>query len=237
MKRGKITTEDILNLRDDRPEGLVPGAGQTACLLAGVDTQDNGFYFDIRAFGWGMIQPTWGVRYGFVDSLEALTKVLWETPYQDADGLFYPILLAVIDTGGHRASEIYDFARMHPQQVAAYKGASGRKAQPFTKSVIDRYPGTKTPIPGGVDLYNCDTHHYKDQLAGKLRIKPDDPGAFLFHKDTDEAYAEQLCAEYVNERRLWDCPPNKANHYWDCLVEEQVAADIMGLKWMTNEVG
>ncbi|MFA7173792.1 MAG: terminase gpA endonuclease subunit [Kiritimatiellia bacterium] len=228
--------DNILMRRDDRPEGLVPGNGLTSCLLAGVDTQDNGFFFDIRAYGWGMTQPSWGVRYGFIESLAALSTVLWETPYQDVDGLYYPILLAVIDSGGHRASEVYDFARQHPQQVAAYKGASGRRAQPYTKSVIDRYPGTKVPIPGGVDLYICDTHHYKDQLAGKLQIKPDDPGAFLFHADTDEAYAEQLCAEYVNERRLWDCPLNKANHYWDCVVEGQVAADIMGLKWMSNEV-
>ncbi len=227
-------TDAILALRDDRPEGLVPGGGQTSCLLAGIDSQDNGFYFDIRAFGWGMSLPSWGVRYGFVDSLAALEQVLWETQYQDDAGLYYPVLLSVIDSGGHRTSEIYDFSRRHPQQIAAYKGASGRRAQPYSKTIIDRYPGTRTPLPGGVELYLCDTHHYKDHLAAKLRIKADDPGAFLFHMETGEDYAEQLCAEYFDDRRLWQCPRGKANHYWDCLVMQQVAVDILGLKWMNS---
>ncbi|PIE72083.1 MAG: terminase [Deltaproteobacteria bacterium] len=226
--------DTVLSRRDDRPEGLVPGGGVVAALLAGVDTQDNSFVFSIRAFGWGMIQPSWGVRYGEVDSLAALEKVLFETEYRDADGLFYPVLLSVIDSGGHRTTEVYDFARQHPQQVAAYKGASGRKASPYSKKIIDRYPGTRTPIPGGVELYICDSHHYKDHLAGKMRIKPDDPGAFLFHADTDEGYATQLCAEYVDDRRLWQCPAGRANHFWDCLVMEQVAADLLGLKWLSN---
>lgn len=61
--------EDALRaLRDDRPSGLVPGPERVACLLAAVDTQDNGFWYELRAFGWGLTQSTWGVRAGFVDS-------------------------------------------------------------------------------------------------------------------------------------------------------------------------
>ncbi|MGI6655248.1 MAG: terminase gpA endonuclease subunit [Desulfobulbus sp.] len=228
----RVHAEDaILSRRDDRPEGLVPGGGRVAALVAGVDVQAQSFVYSLRAFGWGMDLPSWGVRYGEVDSLRALEQVLWGTPYQDADGLYYPVILTVIDTGGHRASEIYDFARLNPTMVAAYKGASGRQAVPYRRSIIDRYPGTSTPIPGGVELYLCDSGYYKDQLAGKLRIAPGDPGAYRFHAGTGREYATQMCCEYIDERNNWQCPPGRANHFWDCAVMELIAADLLYLKW------
>lgn len=225
----KIDT--ILALRDDRPAGLVPAGGQVAALVAGVDTQTDTFVFTIRAFGWGLIQPSWQIRHGEVDSFASLVKVLFEDQYLDINGLYYPVHLAVMDTGGDRTSDVYNFCRMHPGRIAAYKGASGRKANPKTKTVIDRYPGTNTPIPGGLDLWICDTHHYKDQLAGKLKIKKDDPGACLFSKDTTEDFATQMCAEYVDARRMWQCPKGKANHYWDTEVMALIAADMLQLKF------
>ncbi|BCL59952.1 terminase [Desulfomarina profundi] len=228
-------TEAILALRDDRPEGLVPGGGQVAALVAGIDTQDNSFFFTVRAFGWGLAQESWLIRHGELDSFAALEEILFNSEYRDADGLYYPVHLAVIDSGGHRTSEVYDFTRMHPNRVLAYKGASGRKAKPYTKSVIDTYPGTNTKIPGGVELYICDTHHYKDRMAAKLRIKPDTPGAYHLHADTTEEFAAHYCAEYVDDRRLWQCPKNKANHYFDCGVMEMVASDILGIKFLNRE--
>jgi phage terminase large subunit GpA-like protein len=144
--------------------------------------------------------------------------------------------LAVIDTGGHRASEVYDFARRYPSRVAAYKGASGRKASPYTKTIIDRYPGTNVAIPGGVALYICDTHHYKDQLAAKLRIKPGDPGEYRFHQEMKQDFALQMCTEYVDDKRLWQCPKGKANHFWDCSVMELIASDLLQLKYQNRGV-
>lgn len=225
----------ILKLRDDRPEGLVPGGGVVSALVAGVDTQDNSFPFSVRAFGWGQEMESWQIRQGEVDSLAALAKVLFEDVYQDSDGLYYPIHCAVIDTGGHRTAEVYDFARSFPSRVIPYKGASGRKAKPYKKSFIDVYPGTNIKIPGGVELYICDTHHYKDQLATKLRIKSDDPGAYHLHSTTSEAFCHEMCAEYVDDRRLWQCPKGKANHGWDCAVMELVAADLLYLRYSNKE--
>jgi len=221
----------VLALRDDRPEGLVPGGGVVSALVAGVDTQDNSFFLTVRAFGWGLKQESWLIYHDEADSFAALEKILFESSFRDASGLYYPIHLAVIDSGGHRTSEVYDFCRAHPNRVIAYKGASGRRASPYSKTIIDRYPGTRIPIPGGMELYICDTHHYKDQLATKLRLKPDNPGAYHLHKDTTEEFARQMCAEYVDDRRLWRCPNNKANHYWDCSVMELVAADLLQLKF------
>lgn len=225
----KIDT--ILALRDERPAGLVPGNNQVAALVAGVDTQDDGFYFSIRAFGYGRMLQSWQIRHGEVDSFAALVKVLFEDVYRDAAGLYYPVHIAMMDTGGHRTAEVYDFCRLYPGRVIAYKGASGRKANPKSKTVIDHYPGTKVPIPGGVDLWICDTHYYKDQLAAKLRIKKDDPGSYLYSCETTEEFAAHMCAEYRDKKGLWHCPKNMANHYFDTSVLELIGVDMLGLKY------
>jgi phage terminase large subunit GpA-like protein len=225
----------ILKLKDDRPEGLVPGGGKVAGLIGSVDTQDSYFRFTIRAFGYGLTQESWLIRRGEQDTFAGLEEVMFDTSYQDVDGLYYPVLLVVIDTGGNRTSDVYDWCRKHPGRVLAYKGATGRKARPYSKTIIDRYPGTNVQIPGGLDLYICDSHHYKDQLAGKLRIKNDDPGAWHLHAETPEEFAREMCAEYMDERRMWQCPKGKANHDWDCSMMELVGADVLQLKYFRNE--
>lgn len=225
----------ILALKDDRPEALVPGNNQVAALVAGVDTQDNGFYFVIRAIGWGLEQPSWKVRFGFVQTWPALEQVLFIDQYKDSQGLFYPVHLAVQDAMGHRTSEVYDFSRRFPGRLQPYKGGSGRRATPTTWSTIDTYPGTSTKIPGGVRLVTCDTHYFKDELATKLKIKPDDTGAYLMHSGTSEEYAAHLCAEYKDERGLWQCPKGKPNHYWDCEMMAGVAADLLQIKFWKPE--
>ena len=75
----KDRKEDILmKLADDRPAGIVPGGGIIAGITAGVDTQDNGFYYSIRAWGYGKEKESWGIRQGFIPTFGALRKVLWE---------------------------------------------------------------------------------------------------------------------------------------------------------------
>ncbi len=228
----QIRKEDgILILKDDRPAGLVPGGGRVAALVAAADTQKANFVYTVRAIGWGLKPETWLIESGEVDTFDALAHVIFDVQYQDAAGLYYPVHVLVIDSGGDKTSDVYDFCSMHPGRVQAYKGASGRKAKPYSLTTIDTYPGTNRLIPGGVQLAMCDTHHYKDQLASKLRIKPDDPGAWHLNSETTLQFAREMCAEYVNEKRLWVCPKNKANHFWDCSVMELVAVDLLQIKY------
>lgn len=228
----QLRQQDVLRkLKDDRPEGLVPGNNKVAALVAGVDTQDDGFFFSIRAFGWGRKMESWQIHHGEVDSFEALEEVLFDTHYRDADGLYYPVHKVVIDTGGHRTSEVYDFTRNNPERVSAYKGASGRKAKPKSKTILETYPNSDIKIPGGLELWICDSHHYKDELAKKLKIKNDAPGAYHFHTETTDELIDHYCAEFVNKKRNWECPAGKPNHYWDCGVMELVAADMIGVRW------
>jgi phage terminase large subunit GpA-like protein len=225
----------ILALRDDRPEGLVPSGDVVAGLVCGSDTQDNGHYYWIKAVGWGLGADQWLIRAGFVETESALAKVVFETDYQDADGNVYPVQLMVKDAMGHRTSEVYDFCLRHPGRAVPYKGATGRRPKPYSKTVIDTYPGTSKKIPGGVVLYTCDSHYYKDLAAAKLAVKADDPGALHLHAETTEEIAAHLCAEVVDERGLWQNPGKKPEHYWDSLYMSDIAADILQLKFRQRQ--
>ena len=219
--------DTILALRDERPAGLVPSGGVVACLTAGVDTQDNGFWFEIRAWGWGMIEDSWQVRYGFVQSFEALEQVLWGSDYRDADGVSYIVRRSLIDSGGHRTSDVYDFCRRHPRRIFPSKGDGRMSATAQKFSKIDTYPGTSRMISGGVLLLSVATNHYKDKLGGKLTVAPNDPGAWRLCADCDTDWARQMTAEVMDEKTgLWINPKNRPNHAWDCSVLNLAAADI-----------
>jgi phage terminase large subunit GpA-like protein len=226
----------IYALADDRPDRLVPGMGQVAALVAAADVQADGFYYQITAIGWGLSPQRWQIRYGKCVSLDDLATIMFTDPYQDAEGLYYPVHLLVIDSG-YRTTEVYNFTRQYPGRTQAYKGGVGRKANPHSWTTIDRYPGTKVQIPGGVKLVTVDTHHYKDQLASVLQVKPDDPGAWHLLASVNDRdahgrdYAAQMCAEYVNQLNLWECPEGRANHYWDTGVMTLVAEDILQIKY------
>ena len=102
--------------------------------------------------------------------------------------------------------------------------------------MLQNYPGTNKPIPGGLALYNLNVTHYKNQLNGKLNINPADPGAWHLHETTSASYAKQMCAEYQDDSGWWICPKNKDNHFWDCGVYFLAAIDIIGVEyWSTPE--
>jgi len=137
--------------------------------------------------------------------------------------------------------------------VFAARGAQGRKAQLVTVSKQDFLPGTNKAIPGGLLLYNLDTHAHKDHLANKLQIDPTDPGAWVLHSGYStiqhllmqkspeirmanglEEYARQMCVEYRDDKGLWQCPDGKANHLWDCEYMGLALALYLGFQNMVR---
>ena len=238
----------ILRLRDTRPIGVVPC--EADALEISIDTQDSGFWYRIRAWRYGMDLKSWLVKHGYVpsaapDDFSALDALL-AAEYPDTNGEPHRIMAGIIDAMGHRTSEVYAWCRR--TGILAAQGAQGRKTQPISVSRMDRFPGNGRPIPGGLALYSIDTHYHKDHLANKLLIDPTDPGAFVLHsgltydqqkaleRDPGQAnnhnlgqYATQMCSEYRDDRNLWQCPNNKANHLWDC--ESNGLALVMWLGW------
>lgn len=229
--------ETILILKDERPRGLVPKG--ISCLTAAVDTQQRGFYYEVRAWGYGTELESYQVREGFVETFDGLHRILFGDEYKDSDGNKKIIELALIDSGGgatdygsSRTAEVYDFCRRFPG-VYPIKGMQ-RMNQPYRVSQIDNYPGTNKPIPCGLKLFILNTTYFKDFLARKLEINPADPGAWHLHSEATEEYARQMCAEYKNEKGLWQCPKNKPNHFWDIGVYSLAAVEILGVKfWET----
>jgi len=228
----KERSEDrILLLRDDRPRGRVPSGNVVAGLVAGVDTQDYGFWYRIRAFGYGgeaLVKESWGIREGYVTTFEALEQVLWTDTYMDAEGNRYVVNLVIQDALGHRTSEVYKFCIKNRGRVFPSFGRD-KMAQQYTWTNLEYFPGTKKPIPGGLKGINVNTKYFKDELAGLLEVAPSDPGAWHENSEFSFDWARHMTAEFVNEKGIWECPDGKDNHIWDCAVLCLAAHEILGM--------
>lgn len=222
--------DSVLALCDERPRDLVPGYAEgrpeVAGLLLAADTQDNGLYYLVRAFGYGQERESWLVRHGFLPlparhdqvwragvvspDFRALERIL-EREFRDAEGRPYYIHRAIVDCQGHRTREVYDFCRRHLGRVWPWRGEQ-RQQRPVTVKPVR--------VEQGLMRIHADTNFWKDDLASKLAVAPGDPGAFhlLEPRAMGGEYATHLAAEFVNDKGLWECPENRANHYWDCEV-------------------
>ncbi|HAS53754.1 MAG TPA: hypothetical protein DCS42_06285, partial [Nitrospiraceae bacterium] len=232
----------ILALRDDRPEGLVPSVPISAITCV-ADMQKRGFWYKITAWGYGLEQESWTLKAGFVDSWESLRLIMFESQFQDVHGNQYIVTLRGMDSGGgegedhqdlSRTAEAYLFAAANPG-VVLFKGRQ-RMARQYNVTDLDRIPGTNKPLPGSAKLYTIHTTFFKDKLAGKLQVSPSDPGAWHLHKDIDEDFAKQMCVEFKNNQGYYECPKGKDNHYWDCSQMELALVEIAQVKiWQQPE--
>ncbi len=241
-----LRSEDaILSLCDDRPRGAVPamrdGLPRVACLLAGVDTQGENeekghFRYVIRAFGYGDMEESWLVQSGVVPSFAALNEVLWKNVYRDADGHEHKVRACMIDAMGRRTKAVYTWSIKHRGRAFPWQGVHSM-TQPYTPSPQEYFPdvrGNKVKIPGGLNLWRCDTKFFKSDLSHKLSIMPDDPGAFHLHSNGAgelEQYAREMCVEvWDDDKQNWINPKRRANHYWDCEVMALALAYILDVR-------
>jgi phage terminase large subunit GpA-like protein len=239
----------ILRLCDNRPEGLVPHDVDALTLHA--DTQDNGFWYTVRAWRMGETLCSWLVKAGFVDTTAALETLLYGDWY-DTARTPHRMTWAIIDTQGHRTAEIYLWCLRTGVIPAA--GAAGNPTKLVSVSSIVHFPGTNKPLPGTVRLHTFNTHRFKDDLASKLMIEPSDPGAWLLHSGYTEDqyrllqqatgepprnnltdYARHFCSEGRDSSSLWQNQNNKPNHLWDCEVMALVLAHVNGFHNLRRE--
>lgn len=218
--------DDILNLRDERPAGIIPE--DTIAITAGVDVQDYGFWYVVRAWKYGTLEESHLIRYGYVDTWEAIDMVLFGSEYKDADDKDYFINVVFIDAMGHRTRQVYDYCRPR-NRTRATKGEE-RMVTPTKVSRLDHYPDGKK-MPGGLSLIRISTQYFKDEIHNKLTISPGDPGAYYIHKDTDTVYATHMTTEYRNDLGEWIQPEGKPNHLWDCEVLAYAAYNFIGAKY------
>jgi len=219
--------DSIMALQDEYDEGEVPEWADV--LLCGADTQDNGFWYDLRAVQRGPLLRAHSIRRGFVDSLDALEEVAINTVYCKPDGTEMPLKAGVVDAMGHRTVEVYDWCR----RVRLFRPLKGeRKLAPLhAETKLEKMPGSGRAIPGGLILYRIDTNHFKDLLAAKLQVSVADPGAWTFARGLDPSHARHYVAEDVDEKTgYWMCPGGRANHLWDCSVYVLALAYILRLR-------
>jgi len=225
---------------------MVPGGGRVCCLTAGVDTQgldERGWFCaEIRAWGWGndamTLPESWQIREGNFESFAALEDVLFNTVYYDAEGNSYYVGLVLQDAMGRRTNEVYSFCLQHRGRVIPTQGVDSRRmSAPHSFTNLEYFAGTKKAIPGGLRLYRFNNKYYKDLLAGKMEINPDDPGAWHMHSETTEDWARQMCSETVDENMQWVKIGSMANHGWDASVLNILAADVLGIKYMRKPKG
>lgn len=235
----EVRSEDaILKLRDDRPRGLVPSEKPVAGLLAAVDTQDTGFYYEIRAWSYGLTPDTWQVREGFILSFDDLERVLFSDEYRDVGGRRHLIQFTVIDAMGHRTKEVYDWTRKFRRRVFPLQGVD-RLSQPVAYTKIDTYPGTNKAIPGGLMLMRVNVTFFKDSLDTVLNIPFGDPGCWYLHSEATVEWCRQMVSEYPDEKTgLWKPKPGAEgeNHAWDVGVYQMAAAEACGIRhWKQRE--
>jgi len=201
-----------------------PGA---VVLVAGVDVQQQGFYYRVRAFADDL--TSWGVTEGYASTWEEIEPILFGLH----DGR--SVWRALIDTGGgkdegaaiSRTEETYLFLRQNMGRGVQLMGSKGssRSASMVGKikigAAIERTPSGK-PIPGGLRIAQINTQAFKDALWWRIeKAESGEPGAWYLHLDTPEWVLKQITAEEKRVDRSgatdWH-QVRKDNHLLDCEV-------------------
>lgn len=222
--------------------GLAPSGA--VLLTAGADVQKDHVWFAIRAWGYG--EQSWLVRYGHVETLDDLWTVLLETNYA-RDGAGEPLMvsLACVDSG-FRTDEVYWFCRRASEVLRPIKGQQHLPGAPLRPTRLD-FDASGKPIPGGLTLWNLDTHHFKDKLSRLIHTKPGDPGEWWLPQGLEQDYFDQMTAEHkitlrnkttgrVSEE--WEpISESRPNHLWDCEYMAVAAADMLQVFAMRPDDG
>jgi phage terminase large subunit GpA-like protein len=220
----------VFERQTDLEVGTVPR--DTLCLTGGVDVQESGFYWTIRA--WGAGRTSWNVAHGFSldwSTVETVMNREWSGP----DGKTQ-VNLCCIDSGNN-ADEVYEFCAINSDWTVPVKGASSRLLSRYRVSVINR-PNNRAD---GMPLVLIDTQQYKSMIAARLR-KPNGRGSWMVHKDVDSDYAAQLTAEHQVQRKVngvvtwWWTPKSERepNHYLDSEVYAACAADLLNIEFFES---
>lgn len=225
----------ILAARCDLPAQTVPESA--IALTIGVDVQQHGFWFVVRA--WAADMTSWKIHYGFLATWEEVETLIFESSYPVGDtGRSMRIFRAVIDTGGGQKSEYMSMTEETYFWIIKNRGRGGC-ALWGTKGSSSALPGMlsvgnailSTPagkkLPEALRIISVDTakakdqYHYRLQLAAKQETRSL-PGAAFLHADTGEDYAAQILSEekQLNERgnEEWVNVHQRPNHLLDAEI-------------------
>lgn len=208
---------------DDGPEGV-------ALVTAGVDVGQD--HIQIEVCGWGRGEESWSLDYITLrgsptepETWERLDGALTATYFG------HPIAAACVDTGGHWAKHVYDFATpRHRNRVWAIKGGTTKGAPIWPRRPSKAKPGRPPLYVIGVDAA-------KEIAFARLAIEDDGPGRCHFPRDRDLDYFRMLTAERPLRRfvkgvasREWRKAWHSRAEAWDARVYNLAA--LHGLRAM-----
>lgn len=170
-------------------------------LLASTDTQDN--RLETTVWGYGRGSEMWTVDHvvHFGNPAEDqvwtdLEEYLFGTEFPHAAGSPQKIYASAIDSGGHHAGAVYEFARKHHhRRVFAIKGRSGTERhikEGATQVDID-WRGRRRKR--GVLLWHVGTNLAKDLFHGRLAIEKPGPGYIHFSHELGIEFFRQIAGE------------------------------------------
>lgn len=222
--------------------GLVPAwAGM---LLATADTQKDGWWYVIRAWGHGFRSRL--IAHGHAATAAELRERTLEARFAWDGVALDPIAphLLLIDSGGgtevadsdaNRTDQVYQLALSDPARILAVKGYGGRRQLEVPiRQVFVSYAPPGDAAPAKVALYHLNTGYFKDVLAARIAAPAAAVDAWELHAKADDDYVRQLTSEHkvivrrgrTQEARWVPVTAGAANHLWDCEVYQQAAAQI-----------
>ncbi len=220
------------------PKGTVPLG--TRVLTAGVDKKAAGYHWSIRA--WLSQRRSFTILSGFVDTEDALLRVLFGSVYRDPAGRRFEVRLACVDSS------------WQPDAVYALCVRAGGDNRCRPIKGVDHLPSPlKTTRverdwigrAGGLQLWHLDTSYFKDQFARHVHADLGGPEAWGCHAEPNHEYLSHLCAEHkVMKRRKgsqqtseeWEKRPGGGENHWlDCECYNQAAGEMLGVFYLKDE--
>jgi phage terminase large subunit GpA-like protein len=233
--------------------GVIPADG--LILVAGVDVQHDGLYFEAVAFGED--RQSWSVESEFLagatDDINAGAwlelEALRVRDFRDAWGATRRIEAMAVDGGdGNRVTQVFEWCRQRPGCYAV-KGVPGRGApaivKPALKSVNKRGKGQRIR---GVLLWGVGTWSLKHEFYGNLHKSGktsggaiDPPGYCHFGQWQELEFFLQLTAEYFKQTEKkgkfheeW-AKLRKDNHFLDARIYAMAMAEHLGLSRLNKQ--
>ncbi len=190
-----------------------------AALIVTADTQKDHFYWLIRAWGYGFRSQL--IHLGVCRTFDELYQAAFSAKFQviGASNLVQPTAM-LIDSGGNRTNEVYEFALRDRGRIFPIKGSSW----------VMKRPWNMTTLSNGVVLRTLDTGFYKDMLA--RLIQDADKTLWQVHNQVTEDYCLQMSSEHKildrkTNRQSWVTKTTgAANHWWDIETYQCAAADM-----------
>ena len=231
-KSSRMKSDVVMEKALPYERGRMPAAAQL--VTCGIDVQIDHFWYAVRACGAHM--TSWLVDWGRAETWADLETVV-ERNYADVNGEIHNVNLACMDSG-YNTDDVYSFCAQHMGVIVPTKGASRALKSRYTVSVLD-----KQAAGFGLRLYEMDTNQLKNYIASRMSIDPGARGSWNVYEGIEREYADQICSEQRVEKKdrkgrvsiVWDkISSHAANHLLDCETNNVLAAEIMGVRFLTD---